>query len=300
MSARLVIRRAGPLTTIQDEGRFGMLRHGVSASGPMDRGAFASAAHTLGRAGPAGIEFTSTGIEVEVVAGQCSTGFAGGAFAARLGGRQVEWPGAVPLHEGEVLAINPGRAGNFGYLRFDKTIDVPPVLGSRATNLRAGIGGLEGRALRAGDSLELIESEDADPDGSRVSTGAGAIRFIWGLHAEVFPPAVRERFLSENFRITARMDRMGVWLDDPGGVFRGASGLSLVSDAVVAGDIQIVGDGTPVVLMRDHQPTGGYPRIGTIIAADLDRFAQMRPGTHVRFESVSLAHARSLTAERSV
>ncbi len=299
MSARLIVRRAGPLTTIQDEGRFGMLRHGVSASGPMDRGAFAAAAYELGGTGLAGVEFTSAGIEIEAVSGQCRVGFAGGVFTATHDGMQVDWPGAVSLSEGEVLAIGPGPAGNFGYLRFDKTMDVPLVLGSHATNLRAGIGGLEGRALRAGDALDLIESGKIDPGRRRTSAGEGTIRFVWGLHAQVFSPKVRERFLSESFRVTARMDRMGVWLDDPSRVFGGTGGLSLVSDAVVAGDIQIVGDGTPVVLMRDHQPTGGYPRIGTIIAADLDRFAQMRPGTHVQFESVSLAHAHSLTAERS-
>jgi allophanate hydrolase len=90
------------------------------------------------------------------------------------------------------------------------------------------------------------------------------------------------------------MDRMGVRLDDIEGVFADVAGLSLVSDAIVPGDIQILGDGTPVVLMRDHQPTGGYPRIATIISADLDRFAQMRPGTRVTFESVTLAHAQNL------
>lgn len=299
MSARLVIRRAGPLTTIQDRGRFGMLRHGISASGPMDSGAFAAAAQILGEAGPAGIEFTSAGLELDMVAGECRIGLAGGLFVATLNGRQLGWPAAAELREGDLLAVGPGRAGNFGYLRFDKTIAVPAVLGSRATNLRAGIGGLEGRALKAGDGIDLVPTGETDPGMSRTASGDGPVRIIWGLHAEVFAPDLRARFLSEEFRVTARMDRMGVWLGDPGGVFKGAGGLSLVSDAVVPGDIQIVGEGTPVVLMRDHQPTGGYPRIATIIGPDLDRFAQMRPGTHVRFESVSLAHAQTLSALRS-
>ena len=78
----------------------------------------------------------------------------------------------------------------------------------------------------------------------------------------------------------------------PAGVFSGQRRLDLVSDAIVAGDIQILGDGTPIVLMRDHQPTGGYPRIATVVSADLDRFAQMRPGTDVRFQPVTLEHAR--------
>ena len=90
------------------------------------------------------------------------------------------------------------------------------------------------------------------------------------------------------------MDRMGVRLADDGKVFAGASILSLVSDPILAGDIQILGDGTPIVLMRDHQPTGGYPRIGTVISADLDRFSQMRAGEAVAFEPVSVEHAQRL------
>ena len=93
---------------------------------------------------------------------------------------------------------------------------------------------------------------------------------------------------------------MGVRLEDRAGVFAGAPILSLVSDAVVAGDVQILGDGTPIVLMRDHQPTGGYPRMATVITADLDRFAQMRPGTALAFEPVSLQKARDLYLESLV
>jgi len=85
---------------------------------------------------------------------------------------------------------------------------------------------------------------------------------------------------------------MGVRLADPDGVFRAQRRLSLVSDAIVPGDIQILGDGTPIVLMRDHQPTGGYPRIATVVSADLDRFAQLRPGAEIRFRPVTLEHAR--------
>lgn len=294
--ARLLISAAGPLTTVQDLGRFGMLRHGVSASGPMDRQAFATAAAALGGAGPAGIEFTSGGLHIEVVAGSCRFAVAGGRFTASLNDTAIAWPGVGELRKGDRLHIGPGRGGNYGYLRFDKGIDLPLVMGSQATNIRAGIGGLAGRALVAGDVLGLVEAEHRDLGHQAVSSAyTGPIRVLWGLHAELFPPEMRSRFLQEEFVVTSRMDRMGMRLDDPGRVFRASSGLSLVSDAVVAGDIQILGDGTPIVLMRDHQPTGGYSRIATVIARDLDRLAQMRPGTHVRFESVSLAHAHSLS-----
>jgi allophanate hydrolase subunit 2 len=120
------------------------------------------------------------------------------------------------------------------------------------------------------------------------------IRVVWGLHAEVFDSATRQRFVSEPFVVSTQLDRMGVRLADRGGVFGGSRILSLVSDAVVPGDVQILGDGTPIVLMRDHQPTGGYPRIATIVSADLDRLAQVRPGSEVRFTPVTVARAQEL------
>jgi allophanate hydrolase subunit 2 len=113
------------------------------------------------------------------------------------------------------------------------------------------------------------------------------MRMIWGIHAGLFPAALRQRFAEAAFRVSSRLDRMGVRLDDPSGLFREQRRLSLVSDFIVPGDIQILGDGTPIVLMRDHQPTGGYPRIATIVDADLDRFAQLRPGSNVTFQPVS-------------
>ena len=121
---------------------------------------------------------------------------------------------------------------------------------------------------------------------------------IWGLHADLFDAAVRTRFVDAAFAVSTRIDRMGARLIDPGGVFSGKTPLSLVSDAIVAGDIQILGDGTPIVLLRDHQPTGGYPRLATVISADLDRFVQLRPGAEVRFEPVTLAHAHAILKDR--
>jgi biotin-dependent carboxylase-like uncharacterized protein len=299
MTAVLAILRAAPLTSIQDRGRFGMLRHGISASGPMDGRAFALASGLAG-GGAGGIEFTTAGIEIKLSSGQCRVGYAGGDFVARLNGTRLDWPGSAALSEGDILAVTPGRWGNYGYVRFDGDINVGPVLGSIATSSRARLGGLEGRSLRVGDVIELkggggearaLPGQQADPHG-------GPIRMIWGLHADQFPQVLRQRFMEAEFVVSSRLDRMGVRLDDPTGVFADASILSLASDAIVAGDIQVLGDGTPIVLMRDHQPTGGYPRIATVISADLDRFAQLRPGTSVAFEPVTVEHAHALLRSR--
>lgn len=263
----ITILRAGPLTTLQDAGRFGMLRHGISASGPMDGGAFAAAGVALQVAGSAGIEFTQ-----------------GLAFETD-GPLTVATPDVRLLKAGDRVELPPA-AGNYGYVRFDREIDIPAVLGSRSTNVTVGLGGYKGRALRAGDRIVFGDAGRAEEHPRKVPAGDGPLRVIWGIHADLFDARLRQRFTEVAFRVTASLDRMGVRLDEPAGLFRDQRRLSLVSDAIVPGDIQILGDGTPIVLMRDHQPTGGYPRIATIVSADLDRFAQMRPGTEVIFRPV--------------
>jgi len=294
MSAILAITRAGPLATIQDSGRFGMLSHGVSASGPMDRAAYAAAGRLLGPVPDGGIEITPAGIAFTVEQGACRLGLAGGDFVAERNGKRTDWPGVLTLAEGDRLSITPGASGNYGYLRFDGAFDLPPVLGSLSTNSRAQLGGFEGRALRPGDQLRLrAEKPGRNPPVTSLPA-EGPIRVVWALHAELFTPLLRQRFAAGGFTISKRLDRMGVRLTDPDGVFAASTILSLVSDAIVPGDIQILGDGTPIVLMRDHQPTGGYPRLATIISADLDRFAQLRPGAKVAFRPVTVDHAHRL------
>lgn len=289
----ILIHRAGPLTTIQDEGRFGSLGYGISASGPMDRAAY-GAALPSGGGGNGAIEFTLSGIEIEVL-GPCEVGFAGGDFAVTLNDRPLPWPGSAQLAPSDRMRITPGRWGNYGYLRFSGDILVPPVMGSISTSSRVGLGGLEGRPLRAGDTLAVGPKKDLLPLRPEASDQSLApLRLIWGIHADHFPATTRQRFVSSRFAVSSRLDRMGVRLADEEGVFADTKVLSLVSDAMVPGDIQILGDGTPIVLMRDHQPTGGYPRIATVITADLDRFAQMRPGTPIEFAPVTVEHARRL------
>lgn len=294
MTATLVIERAGPLVTIQDAGRFGYLAHGISASGPMDAGAFKRAGLLAGSGGTAGIEFSMLGLDLLVAEGEAVMGWDGGTFEVLVNGRTQSWPGSARLAAGDRMSISAGTGGNYGYLRFGGEIDLPLVMGSRATSMRARIGGLDGRALRAGDRLGLIEHEKAATPNTSQQKNDGPIRFTWGLHAEVFTAELREKFVTSSFRISSMMDRMGVRLRDDAKVFADARILSLVSDPVVVGDIQILGDGTPIVLGRDHQPTGGYPRIGTIISADLDRFFQLRPNAELVFAPVGLDHAQAL------
>ncbi|WP_417581543.1 biotin-dependent carboxyltransferase family protein [Pelagibacterium sp.] len=297
--SRIVLSRVGPMTTIQDTGRPGLFAHGIGGSGPMDRAGYVLAGDVTAQACGAAIEIGPLGLDFTYYGAPLLFGAAGGEFSLTVNGSHLPWPTKVVLTDNTEISIKTGPQGNYAYLRFASQIGVPLVLGSRSTNATVGLGGLDGRTLRAGDDLELVplnelgdEFENSRPQ--PVQPGA-PIRFIWGIHAELFTAQARAAFISSEFRVSARMDRMGVKLQDTNSVFADAKLLNLVSDAVVPGDIQILGDGTPIVLMRDCQPTGGYPRIGTIIDADLDRFAQIRPGKMVSFSPVTVAHAHRIS-----
>lgn len=296
----LTLTRVSPMTTIQDMGRSGMLAHGIGASGPMDRTGFVHAGAITGVPCGAAIEIGPQGLDLIYSGQPVTAGLAGGQFVLSVNGKAEPWPSRIQLVDGSSISIRTGTDGNYAYLRFAAQIDVPQVLGSRATNATVALGGFEGRALRSGDQLTLspLTEADTEPEPSKISNSDESIRFIWGIHADLFPSIVRAAFITSAFRISARMDRMGVRLDDTASVFAEGGNLGLVSDAVVPGDIQILGDGAPIVLMRDHQPTGGYPRIGTIIDADLDRFAQIRPGRAVRFMPVTVEHAHVIAGWR--
>lgn len=301
MSASITITRAGPLATVQDYGRPGALVHGISASGPMDRAAFVRGTALAETSATSGIEITQAGLAFTYAGPDMAAAFTGGVFALSIDGQKTDWEAVHILHDGAEVDIKPGAAGNYGYVRFAAEIGVPLVMGSRSTNLIVGVGGSAGRALAAGDRLDLVSAEPykAPMLAAMPHTANQPIRFVWGIHADNFDPLIRNAFLEATFKISTRLDRMGVRLDDVTGVFSRTQILSLVSDAIVPGDIQILGDGTPIVLMRDHQPTGGYPRIGTVVTADIDRFSQLRPGAEVRFATVTVAHADALRSGRA-
>ncbi len=295
----LEFSRVAPMVSVQDRGRFGALEFGVTASGPMDRSAFFFAAKLLAEAGAcvgaAAIECAGGELEFVVRGGVVRIAFCGGQFNLALNSKSAEWNRVYSLADGDVVKISPGNAGNYAIMRFDHEFDVAQVVGSQSTNMVAKLGGIGGRLIEVGDILGLHPAnKETCMQGPIFEVSKGPVRVIWGLHGDLFSKYVREQFLACEFVVSASMDRMGVRLLDKQGVFSTAPKLSLVSDTIVPGDIQILGDGTPVVLMRDHQPTGGYPRIATIISADIDRFAQYRAGTKVRFVSVSVAHAHEL------
>ena len=297
------VRRPGLFTTVQDGGRWGYQHVGVPVAGSMD-----VASHRLANAivgnepSAATLEITLVGPELEC---DRPTIFAvtGAEFDVHLDGVDVPANTSCLARSGQVIAFGQRRSGARGYLSVEGGFDVPSVLGSRSTHVASRMGGFAGRALRAGDVLDvtagggrcLSEGTRCDPvfpmpkDGTRV-------RVIVGPHTEMFGPSRLQAFEHARYQVAPESDRMGYRLE--GERFRLSDDVSVISSAVPIGSIQVPPEGFPIVLMADHQTTGGYPRVATVISADLPVVGQLKASDWIEFESCSPAEAvRALIAQ---
>lgn len=300
--AALRVLDCGAATSLQDGGRRGYLRYGLSGSGPMDQLALAAANALVGNPpDAAGIEFGMGGGRFRVEGGSVRLALAGAPCPMRVEGEPVAAHCSLLLREGAELRIDRPREGAFAYLAVSGGLDVTPVMGSVSLHLRAALGGLDGRTLRAEDRLNL---RDPAPSGERdlmlapvPLDRAAPVRIVLGPQDDRFTKAALDTLLNETFTVSNRADRMGYQLDGPEVAHR--DGFNIVSDATVAGSIQVPGSGRPIILLADRQTTGGYPKIATVISADLRRVAQRRPGESLRFEAVDVATAVRLARERA-
>ncbi len=307
MSGRLEVLSAGPCVTVQDHGRPGLQRYGVAEGGALDPFALTEGQALLGNAADAAaLELFGMGGSFRALDRPLRFALTGAVMPAvrqsTVGEREsLAWRSSGVLQPGEVLEIGAAAEGLVGYLHLGGGIATEPVLGSRAVHLRAGIGG--GR-LQAG--AVVPQGEDAGradrltlPQHSYLALRE--IRVLWGPQAESFDAHERQRFLDTSFTVSNRRDRMAARLE--GAVLDASGHLTGLSDAVSLGDVQVPGDGAPLVLLADRQPTGGYPRIATVIAADLAAFAQMPSATPFRFKLVerdqALAALKAWRAELS-
>ena len=294
----------GLLTTVQDLGRYGYQRYGVPVSGVMDPYSLALVNTLLGNEeGAAALEITLVGPKLVFLE---DTVFALGGtdLAARLNGEPVPTWQVLRGRAGSLLSFDGPMAGVRGYLATPGGIDVPLVMGSRSTYARAGLGGLEGRALRAGDRLDL-GAPDAriPPVGTRAPLsiqpsvgGEHLVRVIMGPQADAFTPEGIATFLSESYSVSQQSDRVGCRLEGPS--IEHADGADIVSDGIPFGGIQVTGDGLPVVLMADRGITGGYTKIATVATVDLGQVAQALPGDTVSFKAITVEEGHRRLAER--
>lgn len=297
----LEIIEPGFLSTVQDAGRWGWLRFGVPPSGPLDAAAFNAANALTGNAPhAAGLEITWIGPTLRVTR-DALIAVCGADFELWVGRLPVPTWHSVVMRAGQVLRFGERRSGARAYLAVDGGIALPPYLGSQATYLPGGFGGLEGRALRAGDQLPLhpgngdpfARAGRAWPRAQRPPySAAPLLRVILGPQAEAFSETGIATLLNATYTLSPTSDRMGARLVGPAIAHAGETGI--VSDGVIAGCIQAPPDGQPIIMLADHQTTGGYPKIATVIQADLPLLAQLMPGDRVRFQAQPHIERREL------
>jgi len=310
--ATITVERAGPLTTVQDLGRPGHQHEGVPVGGAMDDVALRLANLLAGNApGAAALEATLAAPALRF-ARATRVAVAGADMEWTVDGRAVgNWRSAV-VPAGGVLAGTLSRTGCRAYVAVAGGIDVAPVLGSRATLVAAGLGGVSGRALRAGDVLAIGDAADgavARPPGAH-ARGArtiapsarpaygSVVRLVAGPRLDALTPDARARLLGEPLRVSAQSDRMGVRLEVEGEPLAIRVQAELFTAGVTMGTVQLPPGGAPIILMADRQTTGGYPRLGEVATVDLPLVAQLRPGDRVRFAVLPLAEAQRLYLAR--
>jgi len=306
MSAGLKVLAPGLHTTVQDLGRPGYQAIGVPVSGALDGVSLRLANALVGNPpGTPALEILMSGPTFEVAADTVRVALAGAGTSLAIGpekARVVAGQSAT-LPGGEVIEVVVGRQSACCYLAVEGGITVPLVLGSASTYVRAAIGGLDGRALRRSDFVPLATARASHRAELRLSspiaaTGDQPIRVVLGPQQEYFIEEAVAAFLGAEFRISQSADRMGMRLDGP--FLQHRHGWDIVSDAIMTGAIQVPGSGQPILLLADHQTTGGYPKIATVISADLPVVGRRRPGDALRFAPVTVETAEQLcrTEER--
>ncbi len=305
---KLIVLRAGPLTSVQDLGRGGQRALGVAPGGALDL--FAARVANLLAGNPvesALLEVALGGVRLRFHDTR-RIAWCGGDFEVQIAESKIPAGRPAIVRSGEELRIGGAKNGYRAWLAVAGGIDLPTILGSRSTDLRAHFGGLEGRGLQDGDELSLgtstppanevarVAAWGALPEWSLTQMRTPILRIVRGAEWETFDRRSRYSFLQTAFTVGAQADRMGVRLE--GAPLRRRKKQELLSEGVAPGTVQVANDGQPILLLGDCQTIGGYPKIAHVISVDLAPATQLQPNDTVRFEEVTLAEAAALYAER--
>lgn len=290
--------------TVQDFGRPRHQHLGVPVSGVLDPTALRLANALVGNpGGTEALEIRMMGPTLEVEAGSVRVALTGTRAPLEvLGEETIALPAhqSVSLTRGQRFRVGALPDGATAILAVEGGFALPQIYGSRSTYGRAGIGGFQGRALAEGDAIPLRLEEAPSRGEVRLDDGyldeRGPFRVILGPQRDFFTEAAITTFLSNAYTVTREADRMGMRLDGP--VLTHARGYNIVSDGIVTGAVQVPGNGLPIVLLADHQTTGGYPKLGAVISADIPRLGRLRPGDEIRFEEVTVEAAEAAIRAR--
>ena len=282
----ILVRRPGLLSTVQDLGRWGHQAWGVPVAGPMDVYSHRLANLLVGNTpDAASIEVTLIGPELEFAAPAMIAVY-GADFDISVNGQNVSTAMSLSVPAGGRVQFGRRRAGARAYLAVAGGLQTPVLLGSRATHLVSAMGGLDGRALIAGDRLPYLPYDGAPltrraPLAILPSQGRARLRILAGPQGDWFSETARTTLSSISFRVSPRSNRMGYRLEGPP-LARAHDG-EPISEPTPFGAIQVPTAGEPILLMADRQTAGGYPKIGSVIAADLPMAGQLAPGDRIDF-----------------
>lgn len=294
----------GVLTTVQDFGRIGYQQFGVSVSGAMDPRAMRFANLLVGNPeNEAVLECTMLGPQLQfdettIIA------VTGGNLGPTLDGQPLKTYCAYKVNAGQTLRFAGLRSGCRAYIAFAGGLDIPEVMGSRSTYMKAKIGGFKGRKLEKGDAIgfrdpktELFNLDKRSLTPEFVPRDVYTLHVIMGPQDDMFTEEGIKTFLSETYTVTPEFDRMGCRLDGP--VIAHVNGGDIISDGIAFGAVQVPSAGKPIIMLADRQTTGGYTKIANVMTADFRILAQLKAGDKVRFEKISVAAAQeALLAER--
>lgn len=291
----------GILTTVQDLGRYGYQQSGMTCSGVMDQQAYKKANYLVGNPETAAV------LELTVYGGSyrftqdAVFALTGADMGAEIEEQPVEMNRAVTAKQGDVLNLGMAVKGCRTYLAVSGGFLVPRVMGSYATNIRCEMGGFHGRKLKRGDVLEIGQSNVSFSQikNRKVSipeySDEVEVRVIPGPQEEMFTQKGLHTFYSGCYQVQEDSDRMGYRLD--GSRIESKNGTDIVSDGITFGSIQVPASGKPIILMADHQTTGGYAKIGTVCRMDLSKVAQCKPGDRIHFKRIDVEKAQKLYKE---
>ena len=286
---------AGPLVTFQDIGRPGNMRYGVSASGPMDIVSFEAANAVLGNdTKQTAIEISLGGLILQCHEGSITLAITGGDFLIEYQGQKISSWTVLTLQKGERLSVRAGKSGSWAYLAFSGKLNVKDWLNSSSTHSTSGFGG---GVLKTGQKFTLTDASNQE---NRIGPilkpnfyTNDLIHAVLGPQDQYFMNTAIKIFSNSIFKVSDNYDRMGMQLTGPKLELKSA--LSIPSEPVVKGSIQVSGDGIPTILLADHQTTGGYPKIATVISSDINRLVQFRSNQSVEFILISSNEALQKT-----
>ncbi|KAB3531496.1 5-oxoprolinase subunit C family protein [Alkaliphilus serpentinus] len=298
---KIQILKAGILTTIQDFGRIGYQQYGIPTSGGMDLYSLELANLLVGNQATEGaLEFTMMPPSI-AFHGEVDFAVTGGDFQPLLNNHPITMYQTQRAYRGDILSFKGLKSGCRGYLAVAGGFDIPIIMGSKSTYLRGAFGGLEGKRLKDGDLLQLNKPTEK-PIINRIphnmipdyTVTNRTIRVVMGPEDDTFTPEGKEVFLHSQYQLTNQADRMGLRFDGPKVSHTKAA--DIVSGGINLGAIQVPGEGKPIIMMADHQTTGGYTKIANVISVDIPYLAQLKPGDSISFKEVSIEEAQELLA----